>query len=194
MRANSYSALCANGAGTSSVGAPVTGIRARAFARGARAGLFSAGGLAACSGFSVGRGAPRRCGGAVVSEGEIFSDAVTSVSVVRLCRRPPRLPRRRLGLISGAPSAPVVSERGCAITASASGPRCRPPRLLLGRRGGVPAPSSPFEPELNDRLGANGDRCRSESVGETDPLGNRASAAGSAVARAIYRHCTAAIT
>src|SRR3990170_8253403 len=33
MRANSYSALCANGAGTSPVGAPVTGTRARARVR-----------------------------------------------------------------------------------------------------------------------------------------------------------------
>jgi hypothetical protein len=117
MRANSYSALCAKGAGTSAVGAPVTGMRARA--------LVSAG--RGCSSFARsdwegdafgGTSFRRRSAlGAFSTVAAADAAGSDSVPALRRCRRPPLLPRFRFGL-------------GGVSVVEAEGPSCDPVGLF----------------------------------------------------------------
>src|SRR4030042_383558 len=133
MRANSYSAGWAKGAGTAPVGAPVTGTMARLLVRGSVAATVE--GTASEEDFW--RGARRlRLGlaSALASAWRGRSSARAVACPAFLWRCPPRVPRLRLGLASASGSGSDGRSPATAVACPAFLWRCPPrvPRLRLG--------------------------------------------------------------
>ncbi|SRR6266542_789527 len=192
MRANSYSALCANGAGTCSVGAPVTGIRARALVRTGR-GCFSSGACLDSEGafFGCGRRVGRAGGAALSTAAAAWAFAVVPpASVGRRCLRPPRLPRRRFGLVALS-SASAFSGADSARLTSAWGSLSRRRPLALLQRRDSDAPASLLFEGTFDEVPGTGDWLSSESeTGERLRNRPRGLFADCVVACAIHYHLT----
>ena len=211
MRANSYSAGWAKGAGTSPVGAPVTGTMARLVVRGSVA--ATAEGTVSEADFLL--RAPRlRLGLASAlasgSGGRSSTAAVACPAFLRRC--PPRLPRLRLGLASASASGSGGRSSTATIAYSAFLWR-RPPRLPRLRLGLASAPlsvvvrvmgegSTAFRRlrgeaagcgDSTDGAGRGGrtgwGRRRTLRLGATAAPGERLSVF--LAARAIHRHCRA---
>src|SRR3972149_2931308 len=212
MRANSYSAGWAEGAGTSPVGAPVAGTETRLAVRGsveatAEGTASEADFLLRVARLRLGLGLALACG-----SGGCSSTAATGCFCAFLRRCPPLVPRLRLGFASASPSGSGGGSSTAATGCSAFLWRCPPrlPRLRLGfastplsvwvriKEEGWPA----FRWLGGEAAGAEGPtdgagsggrsgwgRRRALRLGATAAPGERLRL--SSAARAIHRHCRA---